>query len=302
MLPYFLHWVRAWRVPAQLNLIFPLLLGLLQFAPCGTPMADLPLGRALLLSFLLQWVIMTSNEAADAATDDANARTLISGGAGVGAEGALSPRALRRGAMAGAALGFFTSAWMGGPAVALAWLSALALIWAYDGPLRLSRHPLGAGCQALGVGIVMPMLVGWLVQPWHWPSLADAVLGLLLGLSGHILTALPDTAIDRRVGKMTLAVKLGPLAALRLMLGGFGLAAAGLALGMPSSPCGARSLPLPAAELALLLIAACLLATAAIPSAWANRPVWGLARHLWLAALAAIVVWLAWILQVHRLH
>jgi 1,4-dihydroxy-2-naphthoate octaprenyltransferase len=302
LLHYLLNWLRAWRLPAQLNLVFPALLGLLLCAPCGTPIGDLPLGQALAFSLLLQWVIMTSNEAADAETDDASTRTLISGGAGVGAQGALSPRALRQGAVAGAALGLMASAVMGGPAMALAWLAALMLIWAYDGPLRLSRHPLGAGCQALGVGIVMPMLIGWLVAPWHWPSVADAVLGLVLGLCGHLLTALPDEAIDRRVGKVTLAVKLGPSAARKLMLGGFALAAGWLALGLPSSPCGARQVPMPPAEQGLLAISVCLLALAAMPRPWASKALAGLPRYLWSTALASIMLWSVWLLQVHRAH
>lgn len=292
------HWLRAWRLPAQLNLIFPALVGLVMFSPCGTALADLPLGQALALSLLLQWVIMTSNEAADAATDDADARTLVSGGAGVGAEGALSPQALLRGAAFGALMGLVVSAVMGGPAVALAWLAALALIWAYDGPLRLSRHPLGAWCQAVGVGIVMPLLVGWLVQPWRLPSAADALLGLLLGLSGHILTALPDADIDRRVGKMTVVVKLGRTAARRVMLAGFALAAGVLALGLPSSRCDESTVPLQAAELTLLAMAVFLLASMAMPWQWANRTLIGLPRHLWLTALASALLWSTWLLRV----
>lgn len=299
LLPYLSHWLRAWRLPAQLNLIFPALLGLLLFAPCGTPLADLPLGRALLLSFLLQWVIMTSNESADAATDDVDARTLISGGAGVGAEGSLSARALRLGALAGGALGLILSAVLGGIAVALAWLAALLLIWAYDGPLRLSRHPLGAWCQAVGVGIVMPLLIGWLVKPWGSPSPADAALGLLLGLSGHILTALPDLDHDRRVGKVTVAVWLGARGAQGLMLGGFALAAGLLALRLPSTPCSAPHGPLPATNQALLVTAASLLILAALPGAWARRTLAGLPRQIWLTAVASILLWSAWLLQLH---
>lgn len=285
------HWVRAWRLPAQLNLIFPSLLGLQWFAPCGTPWAELPVGKALALSFLLQWVIMTSNEAADAATDDARARTLISGGAGVGAVGALSPQALQRGAVIGAALGLVASFWLGGPAVMLAWLAALALIWAYDGPLRLSRHPLGSCCQALGVGIVMPWLTSGLVQPWGLPSAMQAVPGLLLGLSGHILTALPDAQTDRRSGKVTLVVRLGPSAAHRLMLAGFALAGAVLALGMPASRCElSAGMPTWTVHAALGLAAA-LLCLAALPLAWIRQSSFGLPRHLWLAALASIILW-----------
>lgn len=291
------HWVRAWRLPAQLNLIFPSLLGLQWFAPCGTPWAELPLGKALVLSFLLQWVIMTSNEAADALTDDAQARTLISGGAGVGAEGALSPQALRRGALIGAALGLVASFTLGGPAVMLAWLAALALIWAYDGPLRLSRHPLGAGCQALGVGIVMPWLTSGLVQPWGVPSAMQAVPGLLLGLSGHILTAWPDAQADRRAGKVTVVVKLGPTAAHRLMLAGFALAAATLALGLPPSRCELAAQVPSWAVHAALGIGAVLLSLAALPHAWIRQTSLGLPRHLWLAALASIILWSSWIIR-----
>ncbi|MBK6637191.1 MAG: UbiA family prenyltransferase [Rhodocyclaceae bacterium] len=213
-------WLRAYRLPAQLNLIFPMLLGLYRHAPCDASLADLPLWEALGLSLLLQWVIMTSNEASDATTDDPRARTLISGGAGVGATGELSPRSMRRAALAGGMLGIGVTFALGGPGLVLVWLGAMLLIWAYDGPLRWSRSPVGSLCQAVGVGIVLPLLAGGLVAPLSMPTGVDCLLGVLLGFSGHILTALPDEQADRLVGKNTLVVWLGTGPARALMLVG----------------------------------------------------------------------------------
>ena len=293
-------WLRVYRLPAQLNLIFPVLLGLYRQAPCAATLADLPVGGALGLSLLLQWVIMTSNEAADAATDDPRARTLISGGAGVGAAGELSPIAMIRAAVLGGLLGTGVAFSLGGTVVALLWLAAMLLIWAYDGPLRCSRSPWGSACQAVGVGIVLPMLAGGLVAPPVLPSAVDALLGLLLGFSGHILTALPDEKADRRVGKNTLAVWLGARPARALMFSGMGFVVLFLALGLPAARCASITLPWQIQDGPMLASAALLLALAAAPCA--QSPRWALAElplALWLTAFAAIVLWCVWITRVH---
>ncbi|MBK6908570.1 MAG: UbiA family prenyltransferase [Rhodocyclaceae bacterium] len=289
-------WLRAYRLPAQLNLIFPMLLGLYRHAPCDASLADLPLWEALGLSLLLQWVIMTSNEASDATTDDPRARTLISGGAGVGATGELSPRSMRRAALAGGMLGIGVTFALGGPGLVLVWLGAMLLIWAYDGPLRWSRSPVGSLCQAVGVGIVLPLLAGGLVAPLSMPTGVDCLLGVLLGFSGHILTALPDEQADRLVGKNTLVVWLGTGPARALMLVGLSTGGLLLALGFPAARCTPVAVDWVLYDGVVLAVAMLLIGLAATPCGQLpRRSLAGLAVYLWLTASASMLLWGLWI-------
>jgi len=298
------HWVRALRLPAQINLALPMLVGMVHASPCNTLWAEMPLLKGLLISLMLQAMILYSNDASDASTDDTQLRTFISGGSGVGAEGALSPGALRRAAIVAGAGGLVACAWLGGVGMATVWLVAAALVWAYDGAtLRLSRHPLGCLCQAVGVGVVAPLLGAGLVAPTVWPGLHSVLLGLCLGCSGHILSALPDEPADRRVGKRTIVVWLGARASHALML--TGLAAAGVLL---------WSLPAAAAPCLAAMPAQafygwwvwCGLALALIVSVMASVWLWlypplpiyrpgGVSLDVWLGGLVAIALWVVWI-------
>jgi len=294
----FLHtlsvWMRAFRPPAQINLALPMLVGMAHGAACDTGWSDLPWLSAVGVSLLLQAMILFSNEASDAATDDPTTRTMISGGAGVGASGAVSPLALRRAALAAAGLGLVVCFMAGAGPLAGLWLAAAALVWAYDGRWRLSRHPLGSVCQAVGVGVVTPLLGAWLVAPSFWPSGHDVALGLCLGFAGHILTALPDEPADRNVGKMTLVVCLGQRAGLVLLL--TGLAIAGILLfGAPQAAvCTAdTSISWPyrvgaLAGLGLLLGLAWRLRGRSGPG--------GLTLDVWVSGGIALALWIIWIL------
>jgi 1,4-dihydroxy-2-naphthoate octaprenyltransferase len=212
--------------------------------------------------------------------NDTNARTLISGGAGVGAAGTLSSPALRRAAIVAGCLGLGLATAIGSTPLAAVWLLAALLVWAYDGNmLRLSRHPLGAACQAIGVGIVRPLLGAWLVAPPAWPVGQDIVVGLCLGFSGHVLTALPDEEADRKVGKATVVVRFGATASLILLLIGFAIA--GVLLFGVMQPC--------TAGLAILLWLTWHLRGRPAPG--------GLSFDLWLAAVIALMLWVVWIVQ-----
>jgi 1,4-dihydroxy-2-naphthoate octaprenyltransferase len=218
-----LPWVRAFRPPAQINLALPMLVGMLHAAPWSA----YTLLQGLGISLLLQAMILYSNDASDAATDDPAQRTWISGGSGVGADASLSPQALRCAALSAGAVGLLACYALGAAPLAGAWLAACALVWAYDGrSLRLSRHPLGCACQAVGVGVITPLLGAWLVAAPSWPSLNNLLIGLGLGVSGHLLSALPDARVDRRVGKITVVVWLGARTSFALLLLGLAVAAA----------------------------------------------------------------------------
>lgn len=289
-------WICAFRPPAQINLSLPLLMGMVQATPCQTPLGDLPWLQVVILSLLLQAMILFSNEASDADTDDLAARTAISGGAGVGAAGMLSSRVLRRAAILSGGLGLVAIAGLGSSALAAVWLTAMALVWAYDGrTLRLSRHPAGALCQAVGVGVLLPLLGAWSVVPVFWPDGQNLAIGLCLGLSGHMLTALPDEHADRKVGKITVVVCLGAAASLAVLL--LGLSVAGmLLLGLPApKPCSAGdaiSWPLRLAAMSSLALV--------LGLAWRlrGRPAAGrLTLDIWLAGGSALALWGIWMVR-----
>lgn len=217
-------WIRAFRPPAQINLALPMLVGLSWRLPCDARFDPMPLVETLMISLLLQAMILYSNEASDAATDDPTACTVISGGAGVGATGQLPVHQLRAAALVAGGAGLLLCFVLGGIFLAATWLLAAVLVWAYDGrALQLSRHPAGALCQALGIGIVAPMLgAGALAARPEWIDLA---IGLCLGFAGFLLTALPDEVADRKVGKNTWVVCYGARSAFIAMLIALALAA-----------------------------------------------------------------------------
>ena len=139
-------------------------------------------------------------------------------------DGKLSAPTLRRGAIVAAVMlcgwsllgSWLREAWLL-PSCAAA---ALALLWAYSfPPLRRSYQSGGAGLQALGMGIVLP-LVGWQLQGASlgellngelggWPMAAWLVPGVLMAWSGNWLTAIPDTESDAEGGKQTRPVRVG---------------------------------------------------------------------------------------------
>jgi 1,4-dihydroxy-2-naphthoate octaprenyltransferase len=90
-------------------------------------------------------------------------------------------------------------------------LAAVGLMLAYSyPPLALSYRGGGEWLQALGLGVVLP-LVGFHAQEPSlaaipWPALVPP---LVLGLAGNVLTSLPDEPADRATGKRTWAVRRG---------------------------------------------------------------------------------------------
>jgi 1,4-dihydroxy-2-naphthoate octaprenyltransferase len=293
------NWVRAFRLPAQINLALPMLVGMVHGAACPAQWAGLPLFNGLLISLLLQAMILYSNDASDANTDKTHLRTLISGGSGVGAEGGLSVAALRRGAVLAGCMGLLLCAWTGGLPMAVLWLAAAVLVWAYDGAtLRLSRHPLGSLCQAIGVGVIVPLLGAALVAAPQWPLAQNVWLGLSLGMSGHILSALPDEQADRAVGKRTIVVTLGAPASYALMLAGIGAAGTLLLFLHPQESClQAVKESADSAQWAFLGLLCVLMACAWLRSqgATVRRQLGGLPLDLWLSGLASVAVWVGWI-------
>ncbi|MEM1418201.1 MAG: prenyltransferase [Myxococcota bacterium] len=227
-------WIQASRPLAQANLAGGLLLGqALAYRLTGRFALSVLLLVAL-WGLLDQVFILWANDVADA-DHDGHERTPFSGGSGVLVEGKLPVEALRHGAVGAYAL-------LGALSFGLAlersfwlvplWVAAGALVHAYSyPPFRLSYRGHGEHLQALGVGVVLP-LVGFAAQAEGLGAFPWLVLvpTYLLGWAGNVATALPDHEVDRRAEKRTWPVRFGPTRAARYGLGLTALAVLATAL------------------------------------------------------------------------
>jgi 1,4-dihydroxy-2-naphthoate octaprenyltransferase len=210
-------WVQASRLPSQLYLALPLLLGQAAAVHVHGRGLSLPVLLAVqLFGVLDQLYIVYSNDLADEETDRRNATaTPFSGGSRVLVEGRLTRAALRRAAL-GCAGGLLVLsgalAWArGAPLLVPLALLALLLLWAYSHPpLRLSYRGGGELLQMAGVAGVLP-LYGFLAQGGALTDFPWALLLPLLPthLACAIATALPDAPSDAASGKRTWAVRAG---------------------------------------------------------------------------------------------
>ena len=174
--------------------------------------------RALLLAQIFGVVdhlfIVFANDFADREADARNQGfNVFSGGSRVLPEGRLSPRQVLGLAVACSLLLVAMTLPFAPdhPLLPVLAIVAIVLLLAYSyPPLALSYRGGGEWLQALGVGLVLP-LVGFHAQE---PSLAAVPLlafvpSTVLGLAGNVLTSLPDEPADREVGKRTWAVRRG---------------------------------------------------------------------------------------------
>jgi 1,4-dihydroxy-2-naphthoate octaprenyltransferase len=212
--PTWKAWLQAARLPSQMYIFWPLLLG--QALAMGEGFSWQVVLVCHFYGLASQLYIVFANDVADIATDRRNATfTLFSGGSRVLVEGLLSRRELTLAALlcamlsglAGVFMGVRHHNWLPLPLI----LFGLALLWAYSyPPLRLSYRGGGEFLQMVGVGLVLPMVgfsahVGTFVgMPW-----ALMPLMLVLSLSCALATALPDEPSDRADGKRTHAVRFG---------------------------------------------------------------------------------------------
>ncbi|MDQ3033894.1 MAG: prenyltransferase [Myxococcota bacterium] len=158
--------------------------------------------------------IVFANDFADREADARNATfNVFSGGSRVLPEGRLSPRLvlLLAIALSGILVAGTLPFALERPLLPILALAAVGLMLAYSyPPLALSYRGGGEWLQALGIGVVLP-LVGFHAQE---PSLAAIpwlalVPTLVLGLAGNVLTSLPDEPSDREAGKRTWTVRRG---------------------------------------------------------------------------------------------
>ena len=108
-------------------------------------------------------------------------------------------------------------AWRGGPGLLVVGAAGLGLAWAYSAPpLQLMSR--GLGELAVAAAWALVVVGSDFVQRGHFAAL-PAVLGATLGLLVAcilLINGVPDAAPDARVGKRTLAVRLGGPGAARL--------------------------------------------------------------------------------------
>lgn len=219
-------WLQAARLPSQLYIFWPLLLGQALAVAQGTSLS----WSALLLcqgcGLTMQLFIVFANDVADRETDLLNTTaTPFSGGSRVLVTGALAPEELARAALACAVLclllGLTLRGFSGTWAPLLLILTGLGLLWAYSfRPARLSYRGGGELLQMLGVGAVLP-LIGYSAQSSGLSGMDWTLLGPLLPLSlaCAMSTALPDAPSDARSAKRTTAVLFGVRTAQYLIVG-----------------------------------------------------------------------------------
>lgn len=239
--------VRATRPLAHANVAPPLLYGqALALATTGTfSLEGLVIAQA--FGVLDHLFIVLANDYADR-HDDASNRTFnaFSGGSRVLPDRALAPATVLGGAIAAGLALLGGALFLAPERPLLPWLAglAIALLLAYSyPPLRLSYRGGGEWLQALGIGVVLP-LVGFHAQgggldvvPW-----AALVPTLAMGLAGNVLTSLPDEPADRAAGKRTWAVRRGLVRAKRDLVALVAIAIALGAVCVPIEPHLARVL------------------------------------------------------------
>jgi len=221
--PAWKAWLQAARLPSQMYIFWPLLLG--QALAMGEGFSWEVVLVCHFYGLVSQLYIVFANDVADMATDRRNFTfTLFSGGSRVLVEGLLSRRQLTRAAvlcavlsgLAGVFMGVRHDNWLPLPLI----LIGLGLLWAYSyPPLRLSYRGGGEYLQMVGVGLVLPM-IGFSAHAGTLSGLPWALMPLMLALSlaCAMATALPDEPSDRADGKRTHAVRFGVAASQRFIL------------------------------------------------------------------------------------
>jgi len=216
-----LAWLKASRLPSQSYIALPLLMGQVwAWVTAGmTGMAVWSWAIFVLVQLFGvfdQLYIIYANDYADRDTDAMNdTYTIFSGGSRVLVDGEIRPEQLRVAAqimaacalLTGVALGVGYGRWYVLPLQVI----GLALLWAYSyPPLQLSYRGGGEVLQALGMGLVLP-LIGYVAQAGTFSGFPWVVMLFFvpLQLAGGMATSLPDEPSDRASDKRTTSVTLG---------------------------------------------------------------------------------------------
>lgn len=253
-------WWQAARPLAQANIALPLVFGQMLALASGATFWPVACVLVHVFGVLDHLFIVFANDVADEAGDRSHAApTPFSGGSRVLPDGKLVARQLvvAAGVMAIAMVGVATYGELALMRRGMLAGSALAivLLLAYSYGPRLAYRGGGEILQGLGCGVVLPML-GWVahmgtIEGLPWAALVPAAI---LGTASNIVTALPDIAADREVGKRTWPVRVGAVAARKhaMLLAAMGVLATPLVF--PTAE-GTELLPYQAPGLALVLLA-----------------------------------------------
>lgn len=209
-------WLQAARIPSNVNLIFPLLMGQalasLMHQTFSWPIFIL----VMLFGWFDQLFIVFMNDYADVEADIINKEyNMFSGGSRVVPDRLISRKSLFRSGLlmlglmtaVGAILtlpferkasfGFIVAAWF--------------LLWAYSfKPLKMNYHGGGERLQGIGCGALLPVFAYYAqvgsVEKFPWFILIPLYV---LHFTSSIATAIPDEAADKRAPKKTIPVKHG---------------------------------------------------------------------------------------------
>ncbi len=251
---------RASRPLAHANIAPPLFYGqALAYTVAGVFSIEM-LAFCVVFGVLDHLFIVFANDFADRKADEVNTTfNMFSGGSRVLPEGLLSPRIVGTIAWITAILLFvLTLAFAHShPLLPIFATLAIFLMLAYSyPPIALSYRGGGEWLQAIGMGLVLP-LVGFHAQapsleaiPWlaFLPTFA-------MGLSGNILTSLPDEPADRATSKRTWAVRRGVSRASRDTMIGFATAFSlgSFCIPWPSETARALGIALPIGALGIII-------------------------------------------------
>ncbi|MEZ4219355.1 MAG: prenyltransferase [Polyangiaceae bacterium] len=253
-------WLQAARPLSQANIAVPLLFGQALAYSSFHAFSWRRLLWVHAFGILAQLFIVFANDVADRDADRLNREpTPFSGGSRVLVDGKITPRDLAYAALATALglglLGLSLTLVERLPFALLLATCPLFLLWAYSfPPLRLSYRGGGEHLQALGVGVVLPV-VGYYFQTSTFAGLPWVALApsYVLGWAGNVITAIPDEAADRRVDKSTVPVRLGANTARFVVLAALALGLAGTPWATPEATQLARAASVLPAAAALLV-------------------------------------------------
>lgn len=253
----------------------------------GTPLAGGAALLGLLTVMAAQLMNHYSNDYFDFDADQANLTpTRWSGGSRVLPAGRLPHRVALWAALSCGAVALLLAlvAALASPvplAGAALLLGAIALAWVYSGPpLYLHRRGLG---ELVGAVVVpgLTAMVGYQLQAGALGPLVLLVVAPLCLMQFAMLVAvsLPDVAGDAAVGKLTLAVLLGPARAAWLLAAALALAYALLpALWWLGLPALVALAPLGAAPISAWLILRVARGAWADPAAWEGLGFWSIGQ------------------------
>lgn len=225
-------WLRELRAPFFTATIAPVAFGAAYARFEGNPFDWPRFALTMLGALFVHAGLNMANDYFDhrSGNDDLTVATSVSGGSKVIQEGLLSPRAVLAASVGCLAAGAATGIWLDliTPGHGIIFLGVVGMIfaWFYGAPPLRLGHRGGPGELAcvLGFGPVMGLGAYWVqAGRMSWPAFAATLpIGLLMGLVLFI-NEFHDFDADRRVGKRTLVVALGPALAARVFVGLLGM-------------------------------------------------------------------------------